>query len=71
MIKRILLLTISLLLLYYPILFIHSILNVYTLFSMSDSLRNNSFIYYLSFCAFMILMAIILEVRKYLINKLK
>lgn len=54
--------------LYYPTLYIHSLLDVYTIFSTEESARNNTFIYYLSFCLFLITTITIIRIRKILIT---
>lgn len=56
--------------LYYPTLYIHSLLDVHTIFSTEESARNNTFIYYLSFCGFLIATIAVLKIRKILITHL-
>lgn len=54
--------------LYYPTLYIHSLLDIYTIFSTKESARNNTFIYYLSFCLFLITTITVIKIRKILIT---
>lgn len=61
---------IFLLALYYPILYLHEILGVHITFSTEESARNNTFIYYLSFCGFLIATIAVLKIRKILITHL-
>lgn len=54
---------------YYPVLWIHQALEVQTIYSLTDSMKNNTFIYYLNFCTFLLGTMFIWRFRKILITK--
>lgn len=55
---------------YYPVLWLHQKLGVGITFSLTDSVKNDPFIYYLNFCIFLLGTMFFWRFRKMLIDKI-